>query len=161
MIGDSGFVNAAAIKASFETDFFVQEIDFTAAGANAAIHNTTVNGFFTVQANSAFLWERSAWYATVANAAFNVGNQPLPSIAVTIQDQGSGRILMTAGVPLFSIFGNGQLPFVLPTPRIFMPSSTVSLTVQNFDAAVDYNLRLSFIGTKIFNYGPNNAPNFR
>lgn len=69
---------------------------------------------------------------------------------MTIQDTGSGRNLMNTAVPVASIFGTGQLPFILPRQRIFLANATVNVTLTNFDVAADYDLYLSFIGEKGF-----------
>lgn len=128
-------------------DFFVYELDFA-----ALLHGTTsVPNSFTVQADANFLWQYGCFFADVAAAAQTVGTQPIPLVTCTIQDQGSGRQLMSGGVPLYSMFGFGREPFVLPTPRFFRAQTQVTVALTNFDAAADYNIRLSFIGTKLFN----------
>jgi hypothetical protein len=57
-------------------------------------------------------------------------------------------------VSLPSLFGNGQLPFVWPIPKILSARSTLQVQATNYDAAVTYNLRgLYFIGVKLFPIG--------
>lgn len=128
-------------------DFFVYELDF-AALANGA---SAVPNSFTVMSDSNFLWQYGAMQVDIAAAAQTSSTQIVPLVSCTIQDQGSGRQLMSSAVPINSIFGNGQLPFPLPTPRFFRAQTQVTVALTNFSAASTYNIKLSFIGTKIFN----------
>ena len=129
-------------------DIFAYEIDF--AGLAAA--GGTATGNFTVQADSNFLWERACFFADIAAAAQTDSSRVVPLVSCSIQDGGSGRKLMAAEVPISSIFGIGNEPFDLPTPRFFRAQTQVIVTVTNFSAATVYNLRLSFIGTKFFKF---------
>lgn len=127
-------------------DFFTYEVDFTAGIAAGA----TGNGSFTVQADSDFQWLKACFFADIAVAVQTNDSRVIPLATVLITDQGSGRQLMSAAVPIPSIFGTGQIPFILPVPKIFASKSTVGVSVVNFSAATTYNIRLSFIGVKIF-----------
>lgn len=128
-------------------DFFVYELDFAtiAAGASGQAN-------FTVQADSNFLWQQASYFASTAGAAFTQGAMPAPNMNFTLQDTSSGRQLMSSAVPIYSVFGIGRETFILPTPRFFRANTQVTVLVNNFDAAVSYDLKLSFIGTKFFNY---------
>lgn len=132
------------------SDFFTYEVDFSAL-APAATQQFT----FTVQADSNFLWQRACFQADVAGAAFTYSSQPIPNVTVAIQDTSSGRQLMSSPVPIPSLFGVGHEPSDLITPRWFRANTQVTLSVNNYDAAVTYNLRLSLIGTKFFQYSGN------
>jgi hypothetical protein len=59
---------------------------------------------------------------------------------------------MSTAAPVPSLFGLGREPYQLKNPRWFRANTQVTVAVSNFDAADTYNLRLSFIGTKFFNY---------
>lgn len=130
------------------TDFFVYEVDFTAGIAAGA----TSNGSFNVQADSDFKWLKACYFADIAVGAQTQSTQVIPLATVLITDQGSGRQLMSLAVPIYNIFGSGQIPFILPVPKLFAAKSTVAVTVANFSAATTYNIRLSFIGVKVFKY---------
>ena len=129
------------------SDWFVYECDFSDL-APASITTQTV----TVEADSNFLWQQGIFAADIADAAFTVADQPLPNVSINIQDTGSGRNLMSSAVPVQSIFGTGREPFMLMNPRWFRSNTTFKVTVNNYDADATYNLRLSFVGTKFFNY---------
>lgn len=128
-------------------DIFTYTINF-ASLANAA--NAT--GQFTIEADSNFLWQEASYQADVALAAVTDSSRIIPLVNVTIQDSGSGRQLMNTATPIPNIFGTGELPFLLPTPRFFRAQTTVSINVSNYSTATTYNLRLSFIGTKFFKF---------
>jgi hypothetical protein len=129
----------------FAKDFFTYEVDFSALLAGSSQTQS-----FTIQADADFLLSKLAYSANIANAAYEDATRPIPNVSVLIQDTGSGRNLMNLAVPLASIFGTGQLPFILPRQRIFLANATVNVTLNNFDAATAYNCRLSFIGEKGF-----------
>jgi hypothetical protein len=129
------------------SDLFTYEADFSglASGATAIYQ-------FNVQADSNFLWQRACFQADIADAAFTYQSQPIPNVTVLLTDTSSGRQLMSAPMPVPSLFGLGHAPADLINPRWFRANTQVTVSVTNYDAAVTYNLRLSFIGTKFFNY---------
>ncbi len=129
------------------SDWFVYEVDFTALN-----FGTSAQVIFTIQSDSDFLWQQATYAADIAAAAYTIDSQPVPNISIQIQDTSAGRYLMTGPVPVPNVFGLGREPFELKNPRWFRSNSTVVITALNFDAAVEYNLRLSFIGTKFFDY---------
>lgn len=131
-------------------DFFTYEVDLT--NVNFTGSGQTVQGSFTVQADANFLWQYGAHMSDLAGAAETSGTLVIPLVTATITDSSSGRQLMSAGVPIGSIFGNGTLPFLLPTPRFFRAQTTVTVSVTNYSAANNYNIRLQFIGTKFFKF---------
>jgi len=136
------------IKVYNAFDFFVYEVDFSALAAGAS-----ATGQFSVQAEADFLLTKTAYFADIAAAAETVSSQVIPLVTVMINDTGSGRNLMSTAVPVGSMFGRGDLPFILPRQRLFVASSVVNITVTNFSAATAYNLKLSFIGEKAFKFG--------
>lgn len=148
-------VRATVPRAAFELrqqqiaeDFFVYQADFSALAPNTP-QTATIN----IQADSHFKWVMATYDADIAAAAFTEANAPVPNVTVQITDTGSGRNLFSSAVPVPSIFGRGQLPFVLPLPRIFAARSSISITAANYDAAETYNLKLSLVGMKLFDIG--------
>lgn len=134
-------------QSQYQEDYFVYGV-----GPVAVASGATAQGSIQIQADSLFVWERAAYYVTIANAAFASDTRPIPNVAVQIVDSGSGRQLFQTPQPIPSVFGTGELPFLLPTPRWFKPNSQIQIQFTNFDAAVSYNVRLSFIGSKIFQF---------
>lgn len=129
-------------------DYYTYEADFGTINSGA-------NGQYTltIQADSNFLWQYGNFFVDIAGAAFTANSRPIPNISYTLQDSSSGRQLMSGPVPIASAFGTGQEPFELPSPRFFRANTTITLIAYNFDAAVNYDLRLSLIGTKFMKYG--------
>lgn len=127
------------------TDFYVYE-----AEALALVSLTAATDIITIEADSNFVLQKLNYIADIAAAAFTDSTRPIPLITIQLTDTGSGRNLMSNPVPIPSIFGTGQLPFILPNPRVFLRNSTIQVAFANFDAAVTYNIRLSFIGYKIY-----------
>lgn len=136
-------------RQSYLQDFTVYEIDFTAA---ALVAGATLNSAVFIQADSMFVWQKATFYADIGGAVFTDSTRPIPQVSVSITDQGSQRQLFTAPVPIQNIFGNGQLPFILPVERVFDARTTIAVQVVNFSTATAYNLKLSLIGKKIFKY---------
>jgi NAD(P)-dependent dehydrogenase (short-subunit alcohol dehydrogenase family) len=126
-------------------DFFIYGIDFTALAPGA-----TATDNIQIQADADFETQKLTYFADIAAAAQTVTTQVIPLITVLITDAGSGRQLMNVATAIPALFGDGKIPFILPTSRIFAARSNITFQVSNFDAAVTYNLRLSLIGTKLF-----------
>lgn len=126
-------------------DYFIYEVDFASIAANASS-----TGQINVEADSDFVWQKACYFADVAGAQQQQSTREIPLCSVLITDSGSGRQLMNSAVPLTAMFGTGDLPFILPQPKIFVARSTISVQVANFSAATTYRIRLSFIGTKQF-----------
>ena len=86
-------------------------------------------------------------------AAQTESTRVIPLVTMQVTDSGSGRNLFESPVAVPSLFGTGELPFILPTPKLFSARSTITIAVANFDTAATYNLRFSFIGYKAFDTG--------
>jgi hypothetical protein len=128
-------------------DMYIYEANFIglAFGATA-----TVN--MQIQADSNFRWEKATFQCFSAAAITNIthATRISPAATILITDTGSGRQMMSGAVPIPNLFGTGEIPFILQQPKIFTARATIAVTVTNFDTALNYNLYLSFIGTKLF-----------
>ncbi len=130
-------------------DHFVYKAIATAL-APAASQTATIN----IEADAEFVAVKFSYFADIAGAAQTADSKVVPLVRIRIVDSGSGRQLQNAAIPLDSIAGSGQLPFVLPIPRRFKPSSTVQVTFENYSAATTYaNVELVMIGYKEFQLG--------
>lgn len=114
-----------------------------AAGANATFN-------INIQADADFLIQGQAYHANVANAGQTATTLTYPLATVLLTDSGSGRQFMDSDVSIPEIFGNGQFPFMLPQPKIMSARLTLVVKCTNYDAAQTYNIRLAFIGCKLF-----------
>lgn len=128
-------------------DFFIYGLVFTALAQNT---NQTKN--IPIQADADFVLQKLCFFADDgAGSKFTPNTRQIPNVTVIISDSGSGRQLMDSAVPLYTLFGTAENPFILPVPKVFSARSNVAITVANVEAAVaTYTLRLAFIGTKVF-----------
>jgi len=110
----------------------------------------SANDVINIEADSDFILQKFAYEADIADAAFTFTTRPIPLINIQLIDSGSGRQLMQNAIPISSFMGDGQLPFILPNPRKFLRNSTIQIAYTNNDAAITYNIRLAFIGYKIY-----------
>jgi hypothetical protein len=132
-----------------------QGIDFTYATASLTVNHGTTSSATPIQfdANSVFVWLRSTFQVTIAEAAFTYSAIPVPNIYVSIQDTGKGASFMNTGVPIWTIASNiPGLPFVLPIPQLIQANASFSWTFQNIDAAVNYaDVQFQLHGFRVFN----------
>lgn len=130
-------------------DFYVYQESFSSI-ANGA----SATGNINIQADSDFQLQKLTYMASISNATQTDSSRVVPLITIQITDSGSGRNLFEEALPVPALFGTGQLPFILPTPKIFQARSTITLNVANYSSGSTYRLDLSFIGYKIFRRGP-------
>lgn len=121
------------------------------AGASLAA-NAVVTVSLPVEADSTFILTKMAYSADVALALQTDSSRVIPLVTVAIVDSGSGRNLQNAPVPIGCLGGHDGLPFVLPVPREFKPSSSIAVTFTNTSANVYGNVKLVLFGYKKFRY---------
>lgn len=126
-------------------DFFSYELNFQGL-ANGASATQSIQ----CEVNSDFAWQKACFFADIAGAVETTETQVVPLCTILIQDSGSNRQFENIASPLPNLFGFGYSPFILPFPRIFVARANISVTLSNFSAGTTYNVRLSFIGTKLF-----------
>lgn len=112
---------------------------------------TQASGQIQIQADAAFVvLEQSYSFVDVTVPHVNSNVQLIPNIDVLITNTGSGRRLMNQAVKVTTVFGTGQLPFVLPSAQYFSPSSAMQVQISspaNFGAG-SHTLELVFVGEK-------------
>ncbi len=107
--------------------------------------NTTDSDVVTIDGDAPFIWCASTFSAfTTAGVA-----QTAPNILIKLRPESVQRELMNNQVHLISIFGTGERPHQLYIPLELPAKSALSVDVDS-DTADDINLRLSFIGVKVF-----------
>lgn len=129
-------------------DFFVYPITFLALAAGAADQ-----GSIQIQADSDFELSKLTFFADIAAADETEATRVLALVTVQLTDSGTGRSMFQAPVPIPAIMGDGRIPFILPTPKIFSANASIQVAVANYNTATDYNVRIALIGAKIFQYG--------
>lgn len=128
-------------QSSENYSFFVYTV--TASGM---LVDDTGTASFTVQADSDFEWLRTTFAFFNGDGATNL---EYPNFTVTIQDTGSSVYLTQIETPIFSIAGKGELPFILPQPRIFKSRANVNVQWTNSVAGIS-TFYMNFIGRKIY-----------
>ena len=86
--------------------------------------------------------------ADVALAGQTDSTRVIPLVTLQIQQSG-GNLFMPNPIPLSLISGDGRLPFIMPEPILLPANSNLTLQFNRY-GAVDYNLRLAFIGRKLY-----------
>ena len=124
--------------------FFVYIANFLAV-APAAAPSVVVR----FDSNSDFLWIKSTFQADIAAAVQTDSTRQIAAnVDCQLQSGGSDKNLFQGLVPIPSIFGTGQMPFVLPFPQRMARNSELTVSLSNREAATTYNIRLAFIGWK-------------
>jgi len=125
--------------------FFSYQV--TIAGLAAAASSTQN---IAIDAGSKFLLQKITYMADISAAAQTDSTRVIPLISVQITDSGSGQNLFNQSVPVPSISGTGELPFVMPNPQLFEANSNITLVFLNYSASTTYNLYFTLHGQKIF-----------
>lgn len=103
-----------------------------------------------------FTTRSDSWFVVTAlNAAVRTTAAGAPSVAdrpftVQIEEAGGGRNLFAAPADFDTIFGTAQLPGVMGAPFFVKYQSTMTVNLTSL-AAVILDVRLSFVGFKVFN----------
>jgi hypothetical protein len=131
-------------------DFYVYVEDFT-----TLTNGTSQTGNVNIQADSDFVIQKLTYVAlddlTTSLAA---ATAIVPLVTMQITDSGSGRTFFEAATLISGIFGNGELPFILPTPKLVPARSTLTVTLSNISTSIDYSrISVYFIGYKVFRTG--------
>lgn len=129
-------------------DFFAYQENFSSIAAGAS-----QTGNVNVQADSDFLLQKLTFFADIGGGVQTANSKVLPLVNIQITDTGSGRQVFEQAIPIASIFGSGDLPFILPTPKLFAARSTITILISNFSAGTTYNIYATLIGQKIFRTG--------
>lgn len=140
-------VKAKPIPPKALRDFFIY-----GTASVATLAGGTGTATIQVQADAAFEVQKLAFFADIAGAAQTESTRVLPLVTVQITDQGSGRQLFSVAVPIPAMMGDGRIPFILPTTKVFSANSAIGVDFVNYSAATAYNLRVLLIGSKIFNF---------
>lgn len=129
-------------------DYFAYSTDFLPLAAGTADTES-----ISIQADSDFLLVAATG---IARDPADVDSRfAAPAITVQLTDTGSGRQLQNQAQDWLSFFGDSELPFFLPYPKVLDRNSILTTTLENLDGAQDYDVRISYHGFKIFNWNWN------
>ena len=124
-------------------DFFVYNVDFINLAAAG-----TVTNVIGIQADSDFLVV-SVNLTARQHAAPQTVVRPAPML-ITIQDQGSGRNFQNLATDADNLVGNGLTPGYLEYAKLVRANSVISVTLQNLDGGVAFDVRVALRGFKVF-----------
>lgn len=93
-----------------------------------------------------------AWWAQTQDCrdVATLNYVPFPQVLVAVRIDAGGRDMQNIPGALVNTFGNGERPFELPRPQLVGPKSSWTTTVQNLEAGFNFNLRLSYVGVKVY-----------
>lgn len=128
--------------------FAVYAANFDSQAAGASNEQT-----IQILADSHFELQKLSFFTDLAGAAQTQSSRVLPLQTIQITDTGTGEQLFNIPVPIPAIMGDGQIPFILPTTRVFDPSAAIIVSLTNYSAATAYLTRILLIGAKIYKYG--------
>lgn len=128
-----------------QKDFFGYTATFTGANVLPASASATVST--SIQSDSAFIIVGASLLASDITDAAALGYVPQ---TVQISDQASGRTFFDAPTAVMNVFGSGAQPAYWAMPKLVMPASTISTTLNNLEATAR-NVRITYWGFKVFN----------
>lgn len=128
-----------------QKDFFQYTANFLplAAGATAAVETA-------IQSDADFVCVAIA--RVIDNNATPPVIQASAPILIEVFDSGSGRTIFDRQQQIDNFAGTITLPHFLEYPKIFGAASAIQTTLQNQNAAQAFNVRLAFLGFKVFNF---------
>lgn len=127
--------------------FFVQHVNALALAPGASVDTG-----FQVSSQAAFVIDKLAYVADINNAGQTANSRVIPNISINLVDS-NGYQWVSAPSPVPNIFGPEGLAYILRAPVVLDPAVNLTVTLANYDSAITYNLRLSFIGALEFSLG--------
>ncbi len=127
-----------------QKDFFIYTANFLPLGAGATVTVETA-----IQSDADFVIVAIA--RVIDNNAAPPVVQATAPILIEVFDSGSGRSLFDRQQQLDNFAGTVQLPHFLEYPKVFAAASAIQTTLQNQDGAQAFNVRLAYLGFKVFN----------
>lgn len=128
-------------------DFFVWSVDWEGATPLAA--GGTASRSFLVDRDA------DALIVAVTGVIFDAGAVTAPTtnpLKLAVNDTGSGRNLQNVAFMWDALVGTGALPGYLPYPKLIPAASTVQVQAQNLDGANAFDVHVSFMGFKVFQF---------
>ncbi|MEO5348878.1 MAG: hypothetical protein H7836_04455 [Magnetococcus sp. YQC-3] len=120
--------------------------------------NTSSQGFFTVTQEAAFVFmsmTKSVFKKTVGPTQYTyidpndeTGAGQADGLKWTMRDAQSSRVFSNLPVEM-DHFGHPDYPFVLSTPILFLPNSTIEMTYQNDNASDTYVPFITLFGYRV------------
>lgn len=125
-------------------DNYTYSVESTVAGV---VQNVTSSYDVVMDSDSDFVCMFLAGFGRVAGQTDLIFN---PAIMVQITDQASGRTWLNQPAPLPMLCGQGGFPFLLSSPRVIRPRSTLTVSATPAQATDFSGFYFSFHGARIF-----------
>lgn len=108
---------------------------------------------FQVEVDYDFWWTKAQAFVFDA-AGLGVSRLQWPNIEVLLQEGSSNQQLVSQATSINSLFGSGEVPFILPKPHPIQGGSTLVGTVTNKHTTTAYSVRLCFSGVQVLRGQP-------
>lgn len=136
--------------------FYSYQFTFNNGGEIAAGASASAN--INIEADSDFICTKITAFATIAGAPQTAETRVIPLLDLQIDDTSSGRRTFNQPLPLNSIAGTAERPFILPTPQFYKRNGVIQAALRNFSASTDYsNVTITLHGKKDFRSTNNTA----
>ena len=103
---------------------------------------------FLVETAYDFWWLKSQAFISTYATGQGIVTTTLPLLNVLMQDGSSQQQLSNQAQAIASIFGTGQIPYILPQPHVVAGGATFNATVTNLSTTI-YSVRLQFSGVHV------------
>lgn len=117
---------------------------------NAVAANASDTQTVTIASDSDFYLSKMTMFAHISGAVQTDSSRVLPLATVTLTEISSGNQMFDSAIPIPAVFGDGQIPFILPHPKLFEAKSALTVNVANFSAATTYTIYLNFLGYRVY-----------
>lgn len=133
---------------SLSLSFFTYTFNI-ASIAPGAVETDVIN----IENDSQFVWVKTTYFCDLAGAVQTDSSRVIPLINVLMTDSGSARQFSDEAQPVNSIAGQGNIPFILPSPFIFKNNANINASFTNVSNATTYlNLLVSLHGYRVYRY---------
>lgn len=102
-----------------------------------------------------FELQRLSCFFTVDDGPQTENTRLLPQVSINLLDTGTGRTVFGGYVLTSELFGDGRVPFILPTTHFFKRGAQVQVQYDPIDPGPDFDngeLWLLLIGRKHYEY---------
>lgn len=128
--------------------FFTYPVPVVTLAAGASGSST-----LRIESATDFLWFKSTfmaeqWVDPESQGGQDASTYRMPSVDVQIQVSGSDRNLMNGAVAIPTLFGTGEVPFVLPAPMVLLANSEVRFDFKSRESTNVTRVALCLIGLK-------------
>lgn len=132
----------------FEPEFFVYPIGSeTSIAGSKLVEFDELLDVVAISGDSDFECKRLVCFAVDSLADLPVeSTRRLPNFNFNLRDNATGRLMFNTYVSTAALFGDGRIPFVLPTTHFFRRNSIVQMLFDPSDPGPDFGSILCWLG---------------